>query len=82
MKKKWEKADNVLTRARHHHINSTGILASLAWARFHNPSIAVAIRKQEAIDLLILATQLNTEDDLAKGYLMHILQNAEGNTQA
>jgi tetratricopeptide (TPR) repeat protein len=65
----WARADAVLTRAHRIRIDNPIVLSNLGWARFHNPNREPDTREDEAIDLLILATQFDPLDVNARFYL-------------
>ncbi len=69
----WAQADKVLSRAHRLKIDHAGVLSMLGWSRFHNPTREVEVREDEAVDLLILATQFDAENVDTRYYLARIL---------
>jgi tetratricopeptide (TPR) repeat protein len=77
----FARADRHYSAARRLAPNDAAVLAHLAWARFKNPEHKRPAREEEAIDLLGLAMQLDSESALVWRYKGEIAR-ARGEVEA
>ena len=70
----FPRADRVLTKARELAMANPLILASLGWARFHNPDKPVESRREEGRDYLLLAEQFDNAHVRTEWELCQVLR--------
>jgi len=69
----WKRADAAFTRAHNLRIDNALTLAWLGWARFHNDSVELELRTEEARDFLLLAEQFDPTQTMGQMFLARLL---------
>ena len=69
----WKRADAAFTRAHNMRIDNALTLAWLGWARYHNDSVELELRTEEARDFLLLAEQFDPTQTIGQMYLARLL---------